>query len=144
MRVRRNNARNRVLVAGPNFIKSTNEMLRLMLLTALTLILSGCSGSSFIRTESPSSVPAEASLTGAWVGAATYRGAQLPTTVRFFQNAQGIVATISTPDAYQLDVPLRNVQYKHPDLHFEIEEAGERLIFEGKRNGEIITHYSSR
>lgn len=92
-----------------------------------------------MRTESPSSVPGGASLKGSWVGGATYRGAHLPTTVRFFQNAQGTAATISTPDAYQLDVPLRNVRYQHPDLHFEIEEAGERLIFEGKRNGDIIT-----
>lgn len=114
-------------------------MLKLILLTALTLSLSGCSTSSFMRTESSSSNPEAASLTGAWVGAATYRGAQLPTTVRFIHNAQGIGATISTPDAYQLDAPLTNVQYEHPDLHFEVEEAGERLIFEGKRDGEIIT-----
>ncbi|MGH9907624.1 MAG: alpha/beta hydrolase family protein [Pyrinomonadaceae bacterium] len=118
---------------------ATNEMFKLMLLTALMLSLSGCSDASFIRRESPYSIPTEASLTGAWVGAATHRGAQLPTTVRFFQNAQGTGATISTPDAYQLDVPLRNVQYQHPDLHFEVEEAGERLIFEGKRNGQVIT-----
>lgn len=78
-------------------------------------------------------------LEGAWVGAASFRGSQLPTTVRFFQNAQGVGATISTPDAYQLDAPLRNVRYDHPNVHFELEEAGEVLIFEGKRDGEIIT-----
>jgi dienelactone hydrolase len=115
------------------------EMLKLMMLAALTLTLSGCSASSFIRTESGTSNPEEASLAGSWVGAATHRGAQLATTVRFFQNAQGISATISTPDAYQLDAPLRNVRYDHPNLHFEVEEAGERLIFEGKRDGELIT-----
>lgn len=106
-------------------------MLKLMLLAALTLQLSACSTSSSISEGTP--------LTGSWVGAATHRGADLATTVRFFQNAQGIGATISTPDAYQLDVPLRNVRYDHPNVHFEIEEAGERLIFDGKRDGESIT-----
>lgn len=105
-------------------------MLKPMLL-ALTLLLSACSTSSSISDGTP--------LTGSWVGAATHRGANLATTVRFFQNAPGIGATISTPDAYQLNVPLRNVRYDHPDVHFEIEEAGERLIFDGKRDGEIIT-----
>jgi dienelactone hydrolase len=63
----------------------------------------------------------------------------MQTTVRFVHTAQGISARISTPDAYQLDAPLRNVRYQHPDLHFEVEEAGERLIFDGKRDGETIT-----
>lgn len=100
-------------------------MLKLILLSALALSLTGCSENS--------------SLTGSWAGAATFRGAELPTTVRFVHNAQTISATISTPDAYQLNVPLRNVRYEHPNLHFEVEEAGERLIFEGTRDGETIT-----
>jgi dienelactone hydrolase len=114
-------------------------MLKLMLLAALTFTLSGCSASSFNSTNSLSSTPEATSLVGSWVGAATYREAKLPTTVNFNQSEQRINATISTPDAYQLDLPLRNVQYKHPNLRFEIEEAGESLVFEGKRNGETIT-----
>ena len=100
-------------------------MLKLILLSALSLSLSGCSENS--------------SITGSWTGAATFRGAELPTTVRFVHNAQTISATISTPDAYQLNAPLRNVRYEHPNLHFEVEEAGERLVFEGTRDGETIT-----
>ena len=115
-----------------------NEMIKLLLLLALTLSLSGCSVSSFIRTKSDSNKEA-GSLTGLWVGYAEYRGAQLTSSVLFVHNAQGISATISTPDAYQLDAPLLNVRYDHPDLHFEVEEAGERLIFEGKRNGKLLT-----
>ena len=122
---------------APKFIKTT--MLNLLLLSALTLSLSGCSASSFIRTDSSSTNSETTSLTGSWVGAAKFRGAELATTVRFVHNAEGIRATISTPDAYQLDAPLRNVRYAHPDVSFEVEEAGERLIFEGKRDREVIT-----
>ncbi|HJU93879.1 MAG TPA: hypothetical protein VJ656_13155 [Pyrinomonadaceae bacterium] len=56
-------------------------MLKLLLVASLALSVSGCSASE------------NASLT--WVGTATYRGAQLPTTVRFFNNSQGISATIA-------------------------------------------------
>ena len=106
-------------------------MLKLLLLAPITLSLCGCSASSSIKEGT--------SLAGSWVGAAKYRGADLATTVRFIHNEQGISATISTPDAYQLDAPLRNVRYQHPDLHFEVEEAGERLLFDGKRDGESIS-----
>ena len=112
-------------------------MLKLMLVATLTLSLSGCSASSLNQAGSLNTDAT--SLSGSWVGSAIHRGAKLATTVRFFNQGQGIGATISTPDAYQLDMPLLNVQYEHPKVHFEVEEAGERLVFDGKRDGDNIT-----
>lgn len=101
-----------------------------MLLTAITVSLVGCSESSG---------GSETSLSGSWVGIAIHREASLAITVRFNSSGEVTQGTISTPDAYQLDVPLRNVQYRHPNIHFEVEEVGDRLIFDGKRAGGLIT-----
>src|SRR5216684_1942545 len=102
-----------------------------IIVITLVLLLQGCSASS---RKTPDAV------TGRWQGIAEIPGKKAKAIVDFNQNANGsLSATISVPDERLLGKPLTNVRYQPPLLHFELQATERTIIFDGSRNGEVIS-----
>jgi len=102
----------------------------IILLTSLLLLL-GCSASSRQTPEA---------LTGRWEGIAQIPGEKTKAIVDFNQGANGsLSATISVPDERLLSKPLINVRYETPKIHFELQTSERIIVFDGSRNGEVIS-----
>lgn len=83
---------------------------------------------------------AEKSLAGRWEGTAEISGVKTNAIVDFTSDAKGPVnATISVTDERLLAKPLINVRYEPPQLHFELQASERRIIFDGSRNGNVIS-----
>ncbi|HEU0047931.1 MAG TPA: hypothetical protein VFQ43_10055, partial [Nitrososphaera sp.] len=106
-------------------------MLKAIILSAQILLLCGCSASSRAVQEE---------ITGRWEGIAEVLGKKTKAIVDFNQNANGsLSATISVPDERLLGKPLNNVRYEPPKFHFELQATERRIIFDGSRNGDVIS-----
>src|SRR5712691_6014251 len=102
----------------------------IILLTSVLLLL-GCSASSRKTPEF---------LAGRWEGIAEIPGKKTQAIVDFNQSANGsLSATISVPDERLLSKPLINVRYETPKVHFELQTSERIIIFDGSRNGEVIS-----
>ena len=102
-----------------------------IILLTLVLLLQACAGSSHQTPEA---------LTGRWEGNAETPGKKTKAIVDFNQNANGSVsATISVPDERLLSKPLINVRYEPSKFHFELQTSERKIIFDGSRNGEVIS-----
>jgi dienelactone hydrolase len=110
-------------------LKNTG-MFKPIILLALISLLHGCSAS--YRTPE--------ALTGRWEGIAETPSATTKAIVEFTQNADGsLSATISVPDERLLGKPLINLRYEPPHVHFELQASERKIIFDGSRNGEVIS-----
>src|SRR5712692_10113172 len=106
-------------------------MYKLIILLALVLSLHGCSASS--RTEQD----ARASR---WEGVAEIHGTKTKAIVDFTQNTnRSVSAMISVPEGRLLSKPLTNVRYEPSKVHFELQTSERKIIFDGSRNGEVIS-----
>ncbi len=106
-------------------------MLKAIILSAQIFLLCGCSASSRAVQEE---------ITGRWEGIAEIPGKKTKAIVDFNQNANGsLSATISVPDERLLGKPLNNVRYEPPKVHFELQATERRIIFDGSRNGDVIS-----
>src|SRR6266853_5872220 len=106
-------------------------MYKPLILLASVLLLLGCSASS---RQTPKA------LTGRWEGIAEIPGKKTKAIVDFNQNANGsLSATISVPDERLLGKPLINLRYEPPHVHFELQTSERKIIFDGSRNGEVIS-----
>src|SRR5437660_4045692 len=106
-------------------------MLKAIILSAQILLLCGCSASSRAVQEQ---------ITGRWEVSAEILSKKTKAIVYFNQNANGsLSATISVPDERLLGKPLNNVRYEPPKVHFELQATERRIIFDGSRNGDVIS-----
>src|SRR6266849_2832031 len=102
-----------------------------IIVLALMLILQGCSSSSRATSEA---------LAGRWEGSAEIAGTKTKAVVDFTADANGnLHATISVPDEGLLGKPLINVRYEAPHIHFHLQATERKIIFDGSRNGEVIS-----
>ncbi len=95
----------------------------------LSLVCAACAASPRAERDS---------LPGHWRGSATFRGAQLPLSITFFSWGDSLHAAISSPDLLILDQPLRSVTYDPPRVHFQAEDLGESVLFEGTLRADTI------
>src|SRR6266404_6087270 len=106
-------------------------MLKAIILSAQIFLLCGCSASSRAVQEE---------ITGRWEGIAEIPGKKTKAIVDFNQNANGsLSATISVPDERLLGKPLINIRYEPTTVHFELQTSERKIIFDGSRNGEVIS-----
>src|SRR6266849_3057218 len=110
---------------------SLEEMSPPIILLTLVLLLQGCSASSRKTPEA---------LTGRWEGIAEIPGKKTKAIVDFTQDpGQPLRAVISVPDERLLGKPLIKVRYEPPKVHFELQTSERTIIFDGSRNGEVIS-----
>ncbi len=76
-------------------------------------------------------------IDGDWQGAVQVMGQELPFVVRF-TNADGtLAATMAIQGA--TNVPLLNVSYEMPTLHFELQGGPGLAVWEGARTGDSVS-----
>src|SRR5712691_5321669 len=110
---------------------SLEEMSPPIILLTLVLLLQGCSASSRKTPEA---------LTGRWEGIAEIPGKKTKAIVDFTQDpGQPLRAVISVPDERLLGKPLIKVRYEPSKVHFELQTSERLIIFDGSRNGEVIS-----
>jgi len=105
-------------------------MLKAIILSTQILLLCGCSASSpAVRQE----------ITGRWEGVAEIQDKKTKAVVDFLGGTGNLRAVISVPDERLLSKPLINVRYEPPKVHFELHTSERTIIFDGSRNGEVIS-----
>jgi hypothetical protein len=83
--------------------------------------------------------PAAPTPSGHYEGAITIMGMQLAIKVDFADSAQGLTATIDIPQQGAKAVPLSNVGYRPPKVHFELPAGPGLATFDGEAHGDEIT-----
>ena len=78
-------------------------------------------------------------MTGRWEGVAEIPGSKTKAIVDFIGGIGKLNAVISVPDERLLSKPLTNVRYEAPRIHFELQTSERKIVFDGSRNGEIIS-----
>jgi len=106
------------------------QMLKAIILSTQLLLLCGCS---------PSSPAAQQELTGRWEGVAEIQDKKTKAIIDFAGESGNLRAVISVPDERLLSKPLINVRYEAPEVHFELQTSERTIIFDGSRNGEVIS-----
>src|SRR3989441_11506471 len=96
---------------------------------ALTLLLS-LVGSSYA---------AQRSIEGHWEGMMVREGAELPVSFDFTNGATGLTASFNSPTQKAIGIPLRNVSYNTPKVHFELVGDATTNVFDGELTGDAIT-----
>jgi dienelactone hydrolase len=84
-----------------------------------------------------STLLASEDLAGEWHGTIDVMGLSLETTVRFQQEADQPAATLDIPAQGAAGIPLQNISYDHPKVHFELPGAAV-AVFEGNVNDDTI------
>jgi pimeloyl-ACP methyl ester carboxylesterase len=85
------------------------------------------------------SVIAQPSIVGHWEGSIKIQGQELMIKVDFRTADAGLEATIDIPQQNAKSLALKNVRYEHPKAHFELPAGPGLAVFEGERNGSLIT-----
>jgi pimeloyl-ACP methyl ester carboxylesterase len=76
---------------------------------------------------------------GRWEGAILVLGTELGIGVAFRTGETGLAATIDIPQQGAKDLPLINVRYEAPRIHFELQAGPGLAAFDGTRAGDSIT-----
>src|SRR5712692_7886380 len=95
---------------------------------ALTLLL-GVVGSSSA---------AQRSIEGHWEGVMVREGAELPVSFDVTNGATGLTASFNSPTQKAMGIPLRNVSYTTPKVHFELVGDATTNIFDGELTVDTI------
>ncbi len=95
--------------------------------------------SALALTALAAGAPAAATVVGHWEGAITIMGTQLAIKVDFTTGTQGLAATIDIPQQGVKALPLSNVGYRAPELHFELPAGPGLATFDGEVKGDEIT-----
>ncbi|HET6563829.1 MAG TPA: alpha/beta fold hydrolase [Xanthomonadales bacterium] len=85
-----------------------------------------------------SSVMADETLQGSWQGAIRIMGQELGIAAHFTGEGSALAVTLDIPAQNAMGLPMQNVSYQHPNLHFEIPGAAV-AVFEGTVEGERIS-----
>ena len=85
----------------------------------------------------PSSA-AQRSIGGHWEGVMVREGAELPVSFDFTNGATGLTASFNSPTQKAMGIPLRNVSYTTPKVHFELVGDATTNVFDGELTGDTI------
>ena len=96
------------------------------------LLAAGCSGGNNEGTEKNGT---NAEIEGFWQGAIEVPGQPIPFSIEF----TGGEGSLSIPLQGVENYPLSTVKFDDPEVAFDANLQGERLVFEGKLNAEKIT-----
>jgi uncharacterized protein len=86
-----------------------------------------------------SSFAAQKSIAGHWEGVMVREGAGLTVSFDFTDDATGLKASFNSPTQRALGIPLRNVSYTAPKVHFELVGDATTIVFDGALNSDTIT-----
>ncbi len=81
---------------------------------------------------------AQRSIEGHWEGVMVREGAELPVSFDFTNEAGRLAASFNSPNQRAMGIPLRNVTYTAPKVHFELVGDATTIIFDGELNGDAI------
>jgi len=76
---------------------------------------------------------------GRWEGAIVVLGSELGMSVEFTTGDSGLSATMDIPQQSAKGLPLRQVRYEAPTVHFELLGGPGLAVFEGTLDGDSIT-----
>src|SRR5712691_4264761 len=79
-----------------------------------------------------SSSAAQRSIEGHWEGVMVREGAEVPVSVDFTNEATGLTASFNSPTQKAMGIPLRNVRYTTPKVHFDLVGDATTIIFDGE------------
>ncbi len=85
-----------------------------------------------------SSTRADENLQGTWQGAISIMGQELGIAAHFTGEGPALAVTLDIPMQKTMGLPMQNVSYEHPNVHFEIPGAAV-ATFEGKVEGDSIS-----
>ena len=83
-----------------------------------------------------SSSAAQRSIEGHWEGVMVREGAELPVSFDFTSGAKGLTASFNSPTQKAMGIPLRNVSYTAPKVHFELVGDATTNVFDGELTGD--------
>jgi dienelactone hydrolase len=81
----------------------------------------------------------QSTIVGHWEGSIKIGGQELIIKTDFKAAEAGLSATIDIPQQNAKDLPLKNVRYEHPKVHFELPAGPGLAIFDGERKDSLIT-----
>src|SRR6184192_644607 len=81
---------------------------------------------------------AQRSIEGHWEGVMVREGAELPVSFDFTNEAGRLAASFNSPKQRAMGIPLRNVTYTAPKVHFELVGDATTIIFDGELNADAI------
>jgi len=81
---------------------------------------------------------AQQSIVGHWEGSIKIQGQELMINVDFKTADSGLSATIDIPQQKGKGLPLKNVRYEYPKVHFELPAGPGLAVFDGERNDSTI------
>ncbi|CAN5542092.1 alpha/beta fold hydrolase [soil metagenome] len=84
------------------------------------------------------SYAAQKQIQGHWEGVMIREGAQLTVSFDFANEADGLKASFNSPTQRALGIPLRNVSYTAPKVHFELVGDATTIIFDGELSADTI------
>jgi hypothetical protein len=77
-------------------------------------------------------------VAGHWEGVMVREGAELPVSFDFMNQAAALAASFNSPTQRALGIPLRNVSYTAPKVHFELVGDATTIVFDGQLSRDII------
>ncbi|MDF1661627.1 MAG: serine hydrolase, partial [Planctomycetota bacterium] len=81
---------------------------------------------------SPLSAYGEEKLAGDWEGSLTAGGRVLKIEIQFFLTSRGLKALLHVPHQKARNIPLTNIIYDAPTVHFERRQGNARAVFHGE------------
>jgi pimeloyl-ACP methyl ester carboxylesterase len=78
-------------------------------------------------------------LTGEWIGGYETNGNYIAMKARFKSEASTLSGALELPQLRETNVPLTQVRFTAPQVHFELPRGNGPLVFEGKLSGDAIT-----
>lgn len=82
---------------------------------------------------------AQKSIEGHWEGVMVREGAELPVSFDFTNEAAGLTASFNSPTQRAMGIPLRNVSYTVPKVHFKLVGDSTTFIFDGELTANTIS-----
>jgi len=86
-----------------------------------------------------SSTAAQSLIDGHWEGVMVREGSELTVSFDFSAEASGIRGSFNSPALHALRIPLRNVTYNAPNVHFLLVGDFTTIIFDGQLSATTIT-----
>jgi pimeloyl-ACP methyl ester carboxylesterase len=81
---------------------------------------------------------AQKSIAGHWKGVMVRESAELPVSFDFTNESTEVEAKFNSPTQRAIGIPLRNVNYAPPNVHFELVGDATTIVFDGKLSDETI------
>ena len=81
---------------------------------------------------------AQEPINGHWEGEMVREGAKLPVSFDLVRETAGLKATFNSPTQRATGIPLRNVSFVSPKIHFELVGDATTIVFDGVLSGAAI------